>query len=100
MSYERASVNCQRCYDLAQSHASARMSDEIVRLARLRDNSLAQARNDCMRALEEIRDLEMIDLIGTEFAKSCLLSACTTCDYSKPNIVNMVKGFHNHNEEE
>jgi hypothetical protein len=78
MSYQRAVVNCRRCYELGSNQG---ISSRPV------DSDLAKARNDAMQALEEeisrVRTLK--DCSRVKNADTAL-NACMHCDYKTPRI--------------
>ena len=91
MSYERACINCERCYNLAQHHIKDNNSfqDEEVRESQalsyiLRDSILYEARNQAMMAIEQT--------VARQGSADQVLHACRFCDFSKPSIVHAVEG--------
>ncbi len=104
MSFQRAYVNCMRCHTLAENEGGV---EECIEFNRYGNDSLYTARNEAMKALEEmIRNIHDVkenlpkydspdDLIHRRSilmrtAFSCL-DACVACDYSKPAIANYIK---------
>ncbi len=76
MTFQRAKVNCRRCYDLLDS-----IVDKGINLSEC--DQMYDARNECMRALEDVckYQLEHRDLAFKA------LDACESCDYSRPEVV-------------
>ena len=99
MSLQRACVNCERCYNLAQIDAKTRYTN-------LYDNDLLyEARNEAMKALEHVTDTipfsqakEMNPSPGVIAFKA--LQACSLCDYSSPKIVETVENLSNPKKKE
>ena len=93
MTYQRAVVNCRRCYALACQETKANVIRQDGELERnlVDKDSLWQARNEAMKALEQ----EMIShsFFGTpqqsiqEIHKA--LTACMNCTYKKPEIAEL-----------
>lgn len=107
MSLERAYINCKRCYGITQiifEDAKTSYSDDEIRREEtkkiiLTDGSLYTTRNEALRALEETcnaasvsADRLGISAEGTQMPTAIeALKACTICDYSEPNIANIVE---------
>lgn len=107
MSYQRAAMNCERCYGLAKPHLSElsktrrrpeiknRFEEELqesdmddFRQKMFENGDLYAARNEAMKALEaEINSFNMI----RRSAIYEILDACKNCDYSRPAIVKGVE---------
>jgi hypothetical protein len=75
MSYQRAVVNCRRCLSLGNKGFFNESYDS--KIDRLRDEHLWEARNEAMKALEDIEGLP---------EKEKALSACMNCQYKKAEI--------------
>jgi len=102
MSLQRAQVNCDRCYTLANSILSS--TEDKKQLVHFRDDQIYSARNEAMRALEEetnsllrLRAFYPDDSqgfadneIACVFVRECL-DACVNCDYSCPKIVRLIE---------
>ena len=84
MSFERAKVNCDRCYDLSRKlRLRTDLSDEEKFLY---TNQISLARNNAMDAVEKAMDRGNL----SDVAKS-MLSYCMDCNReNKPGISNGV----------
>jgi hypothetical protein len=101
MSLERAEVNCERCYELAESliRINGLVGREYLKPILLTDNDIYAARNEDMKALEYEKKLYLDEVAaigaGMNQIKSDLaseaLSACRNCDYSSPKIVDTIR---------
>ena len=82
-----------RCYSLAQEHFGSENGEPPKSL--LRDNSLYQARNEALRAVEDqLRTLS--DISDDRPDKKYLLIAledCEECDFRKPSIADDSRGY-------
>lgn len=89
MSFQRAYVNCERCYGLAKYILSdsndSKGEDSKNNL--LNSDPLYTARNEAMKALEQEKALmlERGYVEGSVKPSRCL-DACVACDFSKPAI--------------
>lgn len=109
MSYQRACVNCDRCYELSQKleekfnpghindagHIIYGRSIDPTPFAKYLQHASQQrqmARNSAMSALEHV-----ISEVANEHAQDdrdqalLCLDACVACDYSKPAILECLK---------
>lgn len=80
MVYERAIVNCERCYQLAQGckqSGLAYVSEDAI----LTNDRLWAARNEAMKALE---------LVRTEGATDAL-EQCASCIFESPRIAGLFR---------
>jgi len=86
MTYQRAVVNCRRCYELA--NISCMQGD----LARLQNDQLWTARNEAMESLgNEIDSFSRIDTAKANMKFLLALRAldiCMNCEYKEPSIAN------------
>ncbi|MCX6748228.1 MAG: hypothetical protein NT076_01340 [Candidatus Pacearchaeota archaeon] len=87
MSFERAAVNCRRCYQLAviiredaQKLAATPPARVVIPKEQNKSDSLYSARNEAMKAIEDL--LETGNCTPAEAA----LAACEGCDYSVAKI--------------
>lgn len=89
MTYQRAVVNCKRCYELAN------LFEHDSEVKRLRNETLWIARNEAMKALEETfnvnvspgkYDLPAKNSMERNADVSQALDACINCDFKKSNI--------------
>jgi hypothetical protein len=91
MSIQRAYVNCERCYKIAERKGYKNFNESIE------DDQLFTARNEAMKALEEtiITFHEYPQVFGKEkfFADMSIVHAlitCKSCNYSKPEIKEII----------
>ena len=84
MSYERAKINCERCYNLAKEEFSNTSTTKRNFQNILKNESLWTARNEALKALEG----ESIIWRQTHFEPA--RKECVKCDYSKPSIKNYI----------
>jgi len=91
MSYQRAVVNCKRCYDLAKDTARIEgVTERNHSLCCAQDDSIFQARNEAMKALEAA----MADCLAShpDWSRTRIpkieeaLNKCMNCQYKKPEI--------------
>lgn len=91
MSFQRAYVNCMRCYGLAETFVDQRLHQEkgsvnkTLAFNRLHSDTLYSARNEAMKALEKCGDSGSFVNEATES-----LDACVACDFSKPAIKDFI----------
>lgn len=104
MSLERACVNCERCFYLANSitlrwDSIERKHKSEVKKELYENDQVYQARNEAMKALEDVDNklyLEMA-LAGSPVSGydpnkvDKALKACGSCTYDEPRIVEVVK---------
>ena len=91
MSIERACVNCERCYHLAE---------KIMDFVPYDNDQMYAARNEAMKSLETVSVgyneavslTERKDTNDSIIAKKAL-QACRSCDYSAPKIVETVENL-------
>ncbi len=83
MSFQRACVNCERCYGLANYiiDEPKNKGSEDSKNNLLNSDLLYSARNEAMKALENIGGNELFADEATHG-----LDACVACDFSKPAI--------------
>lgn len=95
MSYQRAVVNCRRCYELAAPRASDRTFVNECRESLRKDLDVHFIRNEAMKALEgeagnpiaereKTYELERADSIRQMIRNA--LTACMNCDYKEARI--------------
>lgn len=97
MSYQRAVMNCRRCYELASTSVNKSEKllgltfDELERLAAYQKGLNAwQARNEAMKALEQAeKDIVIAPEGGKAYIvkKIDVLDACMNCTYKRPAII-------------
>ncbi len=83
MSFQRAYVNCERCYELAKYILSDSndTKDEDSKNNLLNSDPLYIARNEAMKALESFGE----NVLFADNVIECL-DACVACNFSKPAI--------------
>ena len=92
MSTVRMDINCRRCYNIAQEHLQGG-SDEPAK-AILRDDSLYQARNEALRAVEdELGKYKKVDKKGPENFLVVMLEDCENCDFRGPLIAEKISPY-------
>ena len=95
MSYQRAVVNCRKCYEIASPHVGDRTFPNICEEFIKSDLNLHQLRNDAMKALEDETTnpiaekekaymFERADNLHSKIRGA--LTACMNCDYKKARI--------------
>lgn len=100
MSLERAGVNCRRCFRLGRAYPD----DVSAEIRMYYDDYLYEARNEAMKALDEIKIIGLLANIATSVnyfdsqehtKKMCIaeeaLRVCEGCDYSAPKIADLVE---------
>ncbi|MBR9682927.1 hypothetical protein GOV03_00095 [Candidatus Woesearchaeota archaeon] len=87
MSYQRAYVNCMRCYELADRIATTLGKEKDVS----ENDQLYIARNEAMKALEQILASQVARHLpdGEDRSKEAL-KVCVNCDFSTPSIANVL----------
>jgi hypothetical protein len=93
MSFQRAAVNCERCYRLSSPLGDDEKAEDDGKIPS-REYQMHVARNEAMKALEDaqrscresVRDLGVsLDQTNNGVAAGALV-ACQSCDYSTPLI--------------
>ena len=99
MSLQRACVNCERCYALV-TYADNTMARNIDPTSIMYTRpEIYRARNEAMKALEEIMMLNAVNGGHSNMVESsnsdCLaekaLKACRSCSYEEPRIVKVIE---------
>jgi hypothetical protein len=87
----RAIVNCQRCYALASELSPNEVEGRVEKA--VRDDQVWAARNEALRALEEMPESFAKESFDSSRKRNSSLNVCKDCDYSKPEIANILKVY-------
>jgi len=86
MSYQRAIINCQRCYDSVDSGVKFGKSQPSDKVHELRNNAMESLEG----VLSRVYDYDPVGVID-----SCTkaLTECLNCEYSGPKIVEVLEEY-------
>jgi hypothetical protein len=85
MSYQRAVVNCRRCYGIAD-YILRNYEKTVAKFQTLNNQELWVTRNEAMQALEDEFKRNTISSSNIRAA----LTACMNCEYKKAEIAELL----------
>ncbi|MBT3395273.1 hypothetical protein HOA59_00620 [archaeon] len=86
MSYQRAIINCQRCYDSVSGGVKFGLSKPTDMVHELRNNAMESLEG----VLSRISDNDPVEVV-----ESCTtaLTECLNCEYISPRIVEVLEEY-------
>ena len=96
MSLQRAAVNCERCYEIAndivERYKEVKDSAGLIRRELFNSDKLYTARNEAMKSLLNLRKpTGKIEARESELDKILkALDACESCDFNQPRIKQII----------